>query len=203
MQAIYDIIRQYKRGRFSDRRGRIFEQIPGTAADEKCAEKPGMRKDRAGMRLEVKIEIKEFTKDRIEDVVRYEKALRAEEDFYGWEIDDAYICAVRNTFEDSRFANALSLLAYADGQVAGRIDTSLIASRFDGTLNAYLDWICVIKSYRHAGIAQMLLREARMRLKAQGAEKLIALMAANDEAQRFYRAVENAQIHDEGIWMEL
>ncbi|MCM1183588.1 MAG: GNAT family N-acetyltransferase [Roseburia sp.] len=149
------------------------------------------------------IEIKEFTEDKIEDAVRYERALRAEEDFYGWEIDDAYIQAVRNTFADSRFANALSLLAYVDGQAVGRIDTSLIASRFDGTLNAYLDWICVIKSYRHAGVAQMLLREARRRLKEQGAEKLIALMAANDEAQRFYRAVENAKIHDEGIWMDL
>ena len=155
------------------------------------------------MTEEMTIEIKEFTKDRIEDVVQYEKALRVEEDFYGWEIDDAYIRAVRNTFEDNRFSNALSLLAYINGQVVGRIDTSLIASRFDGTLNAYLDWICVIKSYRHVGVAQQLLQEARRRLKQQGAEKLIALMAANDEAQRFYRAVENAKIHDEGIWMEL
>ena len=32
---------------------------------------------------------------------------------------------------------------------------------------------------------------------------LIALMAGNDEAQRFYRSVEGASIHDTGIWMEI
>ena len=30
----------------------------------------------------------------------------------------------------------------------------------------------------------------------------IALMAENDEAQRFYRNIENAAIHDEGVWMK-
>lgn len=76
-------------------------------------------------------------------------------------------------------------------------------SRFDGSVSGYLDWICVLKSSRHAGTAQALLAELRQRLKLAGATRLIALMAANEEAQRFYRAVEGASIHDEGIWMDL
>ena len=47
------------------------------------------------------------------------------------------------------FDNSLSLLAYMDGKIVGRIDLSTILSRFDISKKAYLDWICVIKSYRH------------------------------------------------------
>lgn len=87
--------------------------------------------------------------------------------------------------------------------MASRIDGTILASRFDGSVNGYLDWICVVKSSPHAGIAQTLLAELRRRMKQAGATRLIALMAANEEAQRFCRAVEGASIHDEGIWMDL
>ena len=52
----------------------------------------------------------------------------------------------------SAFDNSLSLLAYMDGKVVGRIDSSAIFSHFDGSKKAYFDWICVIKSYRQKGI---------------------------------------------------
>ena len=52
----------------------------------------------------------------------------------------------------STFDNSLSLLAYMDGKVVGRIDSSAIFSHFDGSKKAYFDWICVIKSYRQKGI---------------------------------------------------
>lgn len=144
-----------------------------------------------------------FTREMIPDVIDFERRLRVEEPFYNWEIDEAYQKRVEETFDDPRFANAVSLLAYENGRVVGRIDGSVIASRFDGSVNAYLDWICVIKSSRHAGIAQALLAELRCRMKQAGAAQMIALMAANEEAQRFYRAVERASIHDEGIWIDL
>ena len=35
------------------------------------------------------MEIKHYTKDRIPDVLQFERDLRAEENFWGWEIDDA------------------------------------------------------------------------------------------------------------------
>lgn len=151
----------------------------------------------------MEIEILEYTRERIPDVMEFERRLREEEPFYGWEIDEAYRRRVEASFDDPRFGSALSLLAYEGSGVVGRIDADLIASRFDGTVTGYLDWICVLKSSRHSGTAQLLLRELRQRLKRAGAEKLIALMAANEEAQRFYRSVEDASIHDEAIWMEL
>ena len=147
--------------------------------------------------------IKRYTKNEIKDVIDFELRLRKEEDFWGWEIDDAYIESVKKSFEDSKFANSVSFLAYMDGKVIGRIDSSLICSHFDGSTKAYLDWICVLKSARHLGVAQKLLAELRTYLREQyHVDTLIALMASNDEAQRFYRAVEKAEIRDEGIWMD-
>lgn len=147
------------------------------------------------------MEIKEYTKDRIPDVLQFERDLRAEEDFWGWEIDEKYISDVTASFEDPAFANSLSLLAYMDGRVVGRIDSTRICSRFDGSIKAYLDWICVIKSHRHAGVAQALMGALRKKLKSQGVDTLIGLIASNEEAQRFYRSLPNAQIRDEGIWI--
>ena len=149
------------------------------------------------------MEIIDYTRELIPEVMDFERRMREEEPFYGWDIDEAYRKRVDASFDDPRFANAVSLLAWEDGKVTGRIDGSILASRFDGTVNGYLDWICVVKSSRHAGTAQALLAELRRRMKQAGAAQLIALMAANEEAQRFYRAVEGASIHDEGIWIDL
>lgn len=149
------------------------------------------------------MQIIRYTKDKIDDVIQFELQLRKEEDFWGWEIDGAYIENVKKSFEDQKFDHSLSFLAYVDNKVVGRIDASLICSHFDGSTKAYLDWICVLKSARHLGVAQGLLAELRKQLREQyQVDTLIALMASNDEAQRFYRAVENAEIRDEGIWMD-
>ena len=94
------------------------------------------------------MEIKHYTKDRIPDVLQFERDLRSEENFWGWEIDDKYIADVTASFDNPAFANSLSLLAYVDGKVVGRIDSTKICSHFDGSTKAYLDWICVIKSFK-------------------------------------------------------
>lgn len=149
------------------------------------------------------MEIKRYTQDRMDDVIDFELRLRQEEDFWGWEINDQYIVDVKKSFADEKFAHSLSLLAYIDEKVVGRIDSTLICSHFDGSVKAYLDWICVLKSCRHQGVAQRLLKELRKELHEEySVDTLIALMAGNPEAQRFYRSVEGAMIRDEGIWMD-
>lgn len=151
----------------------------------------------------MKLEIRTYTKERIPDVLDFERRLRQEEDFWGWEIDQAYVSAVESSFEDRSFRDCVSLLAYDDGAVVGRIDASLIASRFDGSKKAYLDWICVIKSSRHQGVAQRLLESLRQILKERQIDTLIALTAANEEAQRFYKSVPDSVMRDIGIWIDI
>ena len=147
--------------------------------------------------------VKPYTVDRIGDVVSFEAELRREEDVWGWEIDDEYLESVRKSFSDDSFRDSISLLAYLDGIVVGRIDASMIKSRFDGSTKAYLDWICVLKSHRHKGVAQALLKELRQMLKERGVKTMIALTASNAEAQRFYKAVPNSEMHDIGIWIDI
>lgn len=150
-----------------------------------------------------RITVKSYTEQELLDVLDFERRLREEEDFWGWEIDEQYIKNVRASFQDHRFDNAISFLAYVDGLVAGRIDAVLLPSHFDGSVKAYLDWICVIKSYRHQGIAQALLAELKQHLKEKGITTLIALTASNDEAQRFYRSIPDAEMKDTGIWIDI
>ena len=150
-----------------------------------------------------RMEIKHYTKERILDVLQFERDLRAEENFWGWEIDEKYIADVTASFENPAFANSLSLLAYMNGKVVCRIDSTMICSHFDGSTKAYLDWICVMKSYRHKGVAQTLLEELRKQLKELGIETLIALTASNEESQRFYKKVPNSEMRDIGIWIDI
>lgn len=147
--------------------------------------------------------IKKYTKDKIPDALVFENRLRDEEDFWGWEINDAYVYAVEKSFEDPAFADSVSLLAYDGNKVIGRIDASMIASHFDGSKKAYLDWICVLKSYRHQGAAQQLLEALKEILKKDQIDTLIALTASNEEAQRFYKSIPDSQMHDIGIWIDI
>lgn len=149
------------------------------------------------------IQVVPYTKADIPDVLSFERRLREEEADWGWMIDDAYIAQVEKSFEGDTFRDALSYLAYLDGQVVGRIDGALIRSHFDGSTKAYLDWICVIKSYRHRGVGQALLERLRQELKARGVDTLIALTASNEEAQRFYKSVPNSCMRDVGIWIDV
>ena len=144
-----------------------------------------------------------FTEKELPDVLDFEKRLRDEEDVWGWDIDDAYIKSVKDSFADKRFDDSVSFLAYDGDKVVGRIDSCTIPSRFDGSVKAYLDWICVIKSSRHKGVAQALLSELKRVFKEKGIDTIIALTASNDEAQSFYKAVPDSEMHDTGIWINV
>lgn len=150
-------------------------------------------------------EIKRLEKDDIQKVIDFEWELRKQEpDTYFWEPDETYAELLERSFADPRFNSAISFIALKDNIVIGRIDASILASRSDASCcSAYLDWICVLKNERHNKVAQELLKALRTECKEKGVGILIALMANNDEAQRFYKNVEDASIHDMGIWMEI
>ena len=149
------------------------------------------------------VRVVRYTAEKIPDVLAFERELRTEEEDWGWEIDNAYIKSVTDSFHDPRFINSLSLLAYRGERVVGRIDAVRIPSFFDGSVKAYLDWICVLKSDRHHGVAQALLNELCVRLKAEGIDTLIALTASNEEAQRFYTSIPDSIMRDTGIWIDI
>ena len=153
--------------------------------------------------MENSVLIVPFTIDKLNDVINFENNLRGEEDVWGWDIDDKYISSVKDSFSNKSFDDCISLLAYIDGKVVGRIDVSMIKTRFDGSIRAYLDWVCVLKSYRHMGVAQALLKELCVVLKSRGITSLVGLTASNEEAQKFYRSIPNSIMRDIGIWIDI
>ena len=60
-----------------------------------------------------------------------------------------------------------------------------------------------MKDLIHKKVAQSLLGQLKEELKERGVGLLIALMANNNEAQRFYNSVKDASIHDTGIWIDI
>jgi GNAT superfamily N-acetyltransferase len=149
------------------------------------------------------IEIRKMEKADVRKVIGFERELRRQEpDTYYWEPDAAYEKKLEESFYDPRFNTAVSFIAVREDEVIGRIDASLISSRSDAACcSAYLDWICVLKNERHQQVGQALLKAVRDECGRQGAGMLIALMAENDEAQRFYRSIPGASVHDTGIWI--
>lgn len=145
-----------------------------------------------------------LTKELLPAVFRYEQRLSEEEPgFYHWTEELDYQDKVKASFADRRFDHALSLVAVTDaGDIVGRIDASLIPTHFDGSIKCYLDWICVLKSWRHKGVAQALMSALRTELRKRGVDTLVGLIAANEEAQHFYRAMQGAIIRDGGIWID-
>lgn len=134
----------------------------------------------------------------------FETKLSAEEPgYYRWTEEPDYQDKVKASFGNHQFENALSLVAVTNaGDIVGRIDAVLLPSHFDGSIKCYLDWICVLKSFRHQGVAQALIAALRTELKGRGIDTLVGLIAANEESQRFYRSMQNALIRDEGIWID-
>lgn len=151
------------------------------------------------------LEIRIFEKEDIRRVMEFEKELRRQEpDTYYWQADETYEKQLELSFTDSRFNTAISIIALKGNKVIGRADASVIASRSDAAcFSRYLDWICVLKSERHNQVAQKLLEAVKAECKKQDVGLLIALMAENEEAQRFYRNIKDASIHDTAIWMDI
>lgn len=151
------------------------------------------------------LELKTLEKEDVVRVIAFEKELRSQEpDTYYWEPDETYQRQLEKSFADERFNTAISFLAIRNEKVIGRIDASILTSRSDASCcSAYLDWICVLKSERHNQVAQALLNRLKDACKERGVSVLIALTANNEEAQRFYKSIENASIHDTGIWIDL
>lgn len=149
--------------------------------------------------------IKLFEREDIPKVIEFEYELRKQEpNIYYWEPDQDYVMQLEKSFDDERFNTAISLIACKNERVIGRIDASIISSRSDAScFSAYLDWICVLKSERHNKVAQVLLEKLKNELKVRGVGLLIALMANNNEAQRFYNSIKDASIHDMGIWIDI
>ena len=69
-----------------------------------------------------------------------------------------------------------------------------------------LNWICVIKSSSHQGVAQRLLESLWQIFKDRQIDTLIVLATANEETHSFYKSVKSVPdsvMRDVGIWVDI
>ena len=139
-----------------------------------------------------------LTSENIDMLVKFEQDARiSEPDIFieGFEADkfkEETLAAIKNpVFVSSR----CMLCNNEENQTVGRIDFSIVSSfSFGGNLQAYVDWIYVLKEFRHQGVAQFLLSEMEAYIKGMGIYEYFLLTAENNEAQRFYHSIEGAEI---------
>ena len=139
-----------------------------------------------------------LTSDNIDMLVKFEQEARISEpdifieNFYADTFREETLAALNNpVFSSSR----CMLCNNGENKTIGRIDFSIVPSfSFGGNLQAYVDWIYVLKEFRHQGIAQLLLSHMESYIKSMGIYEYFLFTAENSEAQSFYRSVEGAEI---------
>ena len=144
------------------------------------------------------IAIKKLTSDNVEDYIGYLKKVLAEE--------PEMMCTekvmeeeIRKSVNDPLFSKSTSLLAYRDGEIVGRIEYHFYGCIQDGFKMAYVNWLYVMKKYRHRGIARQLFAEFEKDCKSCGINQYFLLRAENEGAERFYRSFESAELSNAPI----
>ena len=79
--------------------------------------------------------IRAYTKELIPDVLDFERRLREEESFWGWEIDEAYIESVARSFDDPPLSLKsskpyFSFVAFASSTMASGVRASSLRRRY-------------------------------------------------------------------------
>lgn len=93
---------------------------------------------------------------------------------------------IKNRVADPFFKNTTSILAKTDGKVVGRIEYHFYGCMQDGYKMAYVDWVYVLKRYRHQGIAQKLFAEFEKDCENNNINQYYLIRAKNKDADSLY-----------------
>jgi len=130
-------------------------------------------------------------------LVKFEQDARTSEpDIFleGFDVEK-FTTDLKNALKNPNFDSARCIICIIDEQIVGRIDFSIASSfSFGENSQVYVDWIYVLKEFRHQGVAQFLLSQMENYVKQMGINKYFLLMAENNEAQSFYRSLDSVEI---------
>lgn len=126
-----------------------------------------------------------LSKDNVDDYVEYLKiAMREEPELMVANTLDEEGIKLRVC--DPFYAKTMSILAKIDGKVVGRIEYHFYGCMQDGCKMAYVDWVYVLKAYRHRGIAQKLFAEFEADCTKNGINQYYLIRARSEDADKFY-----------------
>ena len=138
-----------------------------------------------------------LSKDNVDEYIDYLKNAMLEEPdvLMSYVIDED---GIKNRVVNS-FFNTINILAKTDGKIVGRIEYHFYGCIQDGYKMAYVDWVYVLKSYRHQGIAQQLFAEFEKDCAKNDIDEYFLIRAENEEADKFYKHFEDVKLCDSPI----
>ncbi len=137
-------------------------------------------------------------KDNVEKYIEYLKRAMTEEPEM-MTTDVVEEDEIRRRVEDSFYQNTKSVLAVDNDMVVGRIEYHFYGCMQDGYRMAYVDWVYVLKGYRHQGIARQLFEMFEKDCLENHIDQYYLIRAENKNAVRFYDRFENARTDAEKI----
>ena len=148
------------------------------------------------MELQMVFEI--LDKDNVQEYIDYLKIAMSEEPelMTADAVDEE---SIKNRVTDPFFNKTTSILAKIDSKVVGRIEYHFYGCMQDGYRMAYVDWIYVLKAYRHQGIAQMLFSEFETHCDMNDINQYYLIRANNHNADRFYSHFADAELSQSPI----
>ena len=136
-----------------------------------------------------------LNRDNVEDYIAYLKIAMSEEpDMMTTEKIDEQ--GIKKRILDPFFCRTTSILAKENGKVVGRIEYHFYGCMQDGYKMAYVDWVYVLKSYRHKGIAQMLFGEFERDCARNNINQYYLIRATNEDANKFYNNFESVELSE-------
>lgn len=137
-------------------------------------------------------------RDNVNEYIDYLKiAMNEEPDLMVTDVIDEE--GIKSRLSDPFFNKTTSILAKVDGKVVGRIEYHFYGCLQDGCRMAYVDWVYVLKAYRHQGIAQKLFAEFEKDCLKNNINQYYLIRAKNGDAYRFYSHFADVELSDSPI----
>lgn len=125
-------------------------------------------------------------------IVYLKRAMAEEPELMTAEILDE--SGIRSRLRDPFYQHTKSILAIDNDLVVGRIEYHFYGCIQDGYRMAYVDWVYVLRDYRHRGIAQQLFKELEQDCIENHIFQYYLIRATNKDADRFYKQFQNAEL---------
>lgn len=138
--------------------------------------------------------VKKLSAEDMDAYIAYLKCAIEESPDMMW-IDSVDEAALRARFADPFFQNTVSLVAFDGEHIIGRIEYHFYGCLQDGYRMAYVDWLYVLRRFRHNGVAQRLFEAFEAECRAHSIDQYFLLCAENPEADRFYGARQQAELN--------
>lgn len=137
-----------------------------------------------------------LSSENIEEYIAYLKIAMSEEpDMMTAEAVDEF--GIKQRINDPFFQKTHSILAVENGNVVGRIEYHFYGCLQNGYKMAYVDWVYVLRSHRHIGIARGLFAEFEKKCLQNDIDQFYLIRAENEYADRFYKHFENVELSNE------